>query len=442
MADTQLERRQFFGLLASTAALSTAALGSMGCQAVSAQPPAAVPPADEWDRVRAEFSLAPDYVHLAGFLLASHPRPVREAIERHRRALDNNPALYVEARFMDSRPVLEPAAEYFGVKAEELALTDSTTMGLAILYSGLPLAPGDEVLTTTHDHYVTHESLRLATLRAGASLRKVALYERGAEATPTGMTAAIEQAIAPQTRVVAITWVHSGTGVRTPVRAIADVVASANARRAPEQRILLCVDGVHGLGIEDVTLPELGCDFFAAGTHKWLFGPRGTGILWGKAEHWPRLRPIIPHFGEAAFGAWMKGQPPPPTTADMMTPGGFHSFEHRWALGEAFRFHLAIGKRKVQERIHELNRQCKEGLARMKHVQLHTPRGDEASSGIITFEVAGLKPEQIVHRLVEKKIVASSTPYATSYGRLAPGLLNNPAEIERALAEVQALAKS
>jgi selenocysteine lyase/cysteine desulfurase len=434
-----LERRQFFGLLATTAALSS----QLGCQAASAQAPVSeVPPSDEWERVRAEFSLSPDYVHLAGFLLASHPRPVKEAIERHRKALDDNPALYVEANFGNMKPVLEPAAQYLGVKPEEIALTDSTTMSLGILYSGLPLAPGEEVLTTTHDHYATHESLRLATLRAGASLRKVALYERGAEATPAGMTAAVEKALSPQTRVVAITWVHSSTGVRTPVRSIADVIARANTRRAPEQRILLCVDGVHGFGIEDVTMAELGCDFFAAGTHKWLFGPRGTGILWGKAEHWARLRPTIPHFGEAAYVAWMKGQEPPPTTADMMTPGGFHTFEHRWALGEAFRFHLAIGKQKVRERIHELNRQCKEGLARMKHVQLHTPRGDEASSGIITFEVAGLKPDQIVHRLVERRIVASSTPYATSYARLAPGLLNNPNEIERTLAEVQALAKA
>ena len=76
----------------------------------------------------------------------------------------------------------------------------------------------------------------------------------------------------------------------------------------------------------------------------------------------------------------------------MMTPGGFHSFEHRWALGEAFEFHRAIGKAKVAARIHELNRQCKEGLAAMKHVTLHTPLSDECSAGIITFEVAGMKP--------------------------------------------------
>jgi selenocysteine lyase/cysteine desulfurase len=77
----------------------------------------------------------------------------------------------------------------------------------------------------------------------------------------------------------------------------------------------------------------------------------------------------------------------------------------------------------------------------MKHVQLHTPLSADVSSGIITFEVAGLKPNEIVQRLLQKKIVASSTPYATSYGRLAPGLLNTPAEVDRALAAVQALAK-
>jgi len=434
MTETNLERRRFFGLLAATTA-------AIGCHVAESKASAtASPPGDEWSRIRAEFNLSPDYIHLAGFLLASHPRRVREAIERHRNGFDGNPALYLEAHFQDQKPLLDSAAAYLGVKPEEIALTDSTTMGLSILYAGLPLGVADEVITTTHDHYATHESLRLATLRAGATLRKIVLYADPSEATAEAMTAAVARALSPKTRVVALTWVHSSTGVRTPVRAIADLVAKANQSRDQDQRILLCVDGVHGIGIEDVTMADLGCDFFAAGTHKWLFGPRGTGILWGRAELWPRLRPIIPHFGQAAYEAWMKGKAPPPTTADMMSPGGFHSFEHRWALGEAFEFHRAIGKRKVAERIHELNRQCKEGLARLKNVKLHTPLSDDLSSGIITFEVAGLTPDQVVQRLLAKHIVASQTPYATSYARLAPGLLNSPADIERALSEIRSLA--
>lgn len=433
MGGTDPERRQFLAALAAATAL--------GCQAARAAP-VPVPPSDAWAAVRAEFELAPDWVHLAGFLLASHPRRVRETIERHRRALDQNPAVYVEQHSRDLSPVLQPAAAYLGVAPEEIALTDSTTMGLAILYAGLPLAAGDEVLTTLHDHYATHESLRLACERTGATLRKVKLYGRPAEASIAGMTAAINAALTPRTRVVAATWVHSGTGVRTPVRAIADAIAVANQTRSPAERILFCVDGVHGFGVEDVTMADLGCDFFAAGAHKWLFGPRGTGILWGKAELWSRLRPTIPHFGSAGYGAWIKGTPPAPTTADMMTPGGFHSFEHRWALGEAFEFHRALGKANVARRIHELNRQCKAGLAGLRHVVLHTPLADEVSSGIITFEVAGRTPVEVVDALAEKRIIASTTPYATSYARLAPGLLNSPEDIERVLGEIRALAPS
>jgi selenocysteine lyase/cysteine desulfurase len=265
------------------------------------------------------------------------------------------------------------------------------------------------------------------------------MYDEPARASAAAMAAAIGAALTPRTRVVAITWVHSSTGVRTPVREIAELIARANAGREPAQHILLCVDGVHGLGVEDVTMADLGCDFFIAGTHKWMFGPRGTGVVWGKADQWRLLRPTIPHFGAAAFEAWMKNGAPPPTTADMMTPGGFHSFEHRWALGEAFDFHLRIGKAKVAQRIHELNRQCKEGLARLGHVKLHTPLGDDVSAGIITFDVAGMSPEAVVKHLHDKGIVASTTPYAVSHARLAPSLLNSPADIERAVAEIAAL---
>jgi isopenicillin-N epimerase len=436
MIDKLLARRKFVAGLAITPAL-------IGCKAASAAPPAttpAAPPTDEWERVRAEFSVSPEWVHMAGFLLASHPRPVREAIERHRRALDDNPALYVESNMFDPRPVLDPIATYMGVQPVELALTDSTTMGLALLYAGLPLKTGDEVLTTVHDHYATHESLRLSTKRNGASLRKVALYEQPAKATASSMAGAIEKAIAPATRVVAITWVHSSTGVRTPVKDIAAVVARANEKRGPEARILLCVDGVHGFGVEDVTMADLGCDFFAAGTHKWMFGPRGTGVLWGRGELWRMVEPTIPAFGMASYGGWLRGTPPAENTADTVTPGGFHSFEHRWAQGEAFKFHQNLGKAKIAARIHELNRQCKAGLAGMKHITLHTPQDDAISAGIITFEVAGLEPEAVVKRLHAKQIVASSTPYATSYARLAPGLLNSPADLETVLREVRGLA--
>src|SRR3954466_7859002 len=65
MSEANLERRQFFSVLAATGA----GLSVLGCQAAAQTPAAAAAPADEWARVRAEFSVSPDYVHLAGFLL-------------------------------------------------------------------------------------------------------------------------------------------------------------------------------------------------------------------------------------------------------------------------------------------------------------------------------------------------------------------------------------
>ena len=122
-----------------------------------------------------------------------------------------------------------------------------------------------------------------------------------------------------------------------------------------------------------------------------------------------------------------------------MTPGGFHSFDHRWALDRAFQFHQTIGKPRVAERIHTLNRQLKEGLAKMSNVKLYTPMEDELSAGIVCFDVQGLQAQQVVDRLRKKNIVSSVTPYKTLYARLSPGLLNSPAEVETTLAAVREL---
>jgi selenocysteine lyase/cysteine desulfurase len=390
---------------------------------------------DSWEAIRSQFSLSRDYVHMAGFFLASHPKPVREAIERHRRGLDANPIGYwLEHAEKLEATVLRAAADYLGGKPTDIALTDSTTMGLGLLYGGLTLRAGQEILTTVHDHYSTDTSLRLRAERTGGVVKQIALYENLRTVSVDELVDRLVKNILPQTRIVAVTWVHSSTGLKLPIQEMAKALEAINQGRADADRVIFCVDGVHALGVEDFRLSEVGCDFFIAGTHKWMFGPRGTGLVWGQPRAWPIAKAVIPTFNEEAYGIWMKEIPPkdlPPSV--YMTPGGFHSFEHRWALDEAFTFHRAIGKRRVTERIHVLNDQLKEGLAKMPHVTLHTPRSRALSAGIVCFEVAGLTPETVVDRLLQRKIVGSVTPYATKYARLAPSLLTSPEEVERTL---------
>jgi selenocysteine lyase/cysteine desulfurase len=392
-----------------------------------------------WEGVRRQFALEPGKAHFTSFLLASHPASVRRAMEQHREGLDANPRDYLnEHELRLEEEVLGAAADYLGAAAEEVALTDSTTMGLGLLYSGLQLRAGQEIVTTEHDFYATHEAVRFRAERTGAAVRRIRLYDEPETASEDGIVTAIVGALRPSTRYLALTWVHSSTGVKLPLRAIADAVAEASRDEA--DRVLVCVDGVHGFGVEDVAVAELGADFFSSGCHKWLYGPRGTGVLWGREEAWRQAAPIIPTFDGRSYLAWIEGRPPedtPPGAA--MTPGGFHSFEHRWALAEAFAFHGRIGRTRVAERTRVLARQLKEGLSDLDRVRLKTPADDALSAGLVCLEVEGLDPREAVGRLDQQGIVASVTPYATQYVRLGPSILNTRAEVDEVVAAIGGL---
>lgn len=428
------------------------ALGSMapgGLAASLEKAAATAPPAPgDWAAVKALFDLAPDRLHFASFYLASHPRPVREAIEGHRRSLDADPFETVEqAMFEDRSENLEhragqDVASYLGGTAEEIAFTGNTTSGLALVYHGLPLGPGDEILTTTHDHYVHHESIRFACERSGASWRRVAAFDPPERATVGGIVERLHSAIGERTRALGVTWVQSSSGVRMPIRDIARMLADVNRSRDPDERVALVVDGVHGLGAVDEPVASLGCDYFCAGAHKWMFAPRGTGIVWARPDRWAKLRPLIPTFSSAdMFEAWSEERlPAGPTTAARMTPGGFHAYEHEWAIGAAFRFHERLGRDAIAARIRTLNDRLKAGLRDVPGVTLHTPLDSALSAGIVCFEVAGKSETEVVGRLLERKIVASTTPYRISYARLAPSLVNDEREVDAAVAAVRDLA--
>lgn len=433
-------RRQFL-----TKSSLTAAAAILGPTAVPAAAFAAG--ASDWAAVRREFNLSPEYSHFGLFLLASHPRPVRDAVERYRKLLDENPELTVERSLFEPefgkvpRQVKTALAGYIGGSADEIALTGSTTSGLALIYHGLPLRPGDEVLTTAHDHYSHHESIRFATERAGATWRRIPLWDSYQQVREEEIVQRIRAAVRPNTRALGITWVHSASGVKLPLRRIADALAPLNAGRAPSERVLLIVDGVHGIGVEDPTVAKSGCDIFCAGTHKWLFAPRGTGFIWAPQDRWAMLRPTVPSFESMdSFGAWLEGAPPKgPAKADWFSPGGFHAYEHFWAVPEAIAFHQMLGPAQVTARIHALNTQLKAGLAKMSHVALHTPLAESLSAGIVCFDVKGMPSTEVVRRLLAKKIIATTTPYRVSHARLAPGLPNTPEEVEAALREIRAL---
>jgi selenocysteine lyase/cysteine desulfurase len=187
-----------------------------------------------------------------------------------------------------------------------------------------------------------------------------------------------------------------------------------------------------------VDAARLGADFFVAGTHKWLFGPRGTGLIWGRAEAWPHVRPTVPTFDSLQpFDDWMAGHAQRPTQAAYVSPGGFVAYEHFFGLAEAVAFHQRLGRARIAGRIAELNGRLREGLAKMPRVRLHTPLDPALAAGIVCFEVDGKAPNAVVARLRERNIVATTSPYAVTYARVAAGIMISTEEVEQVLGAIK-----
>ncbi|WP_016969438.1 pyoverdine-tailoring periplasmic protein PvdN [Pseudomonas tolaasii] len=392
--------------------------------ALSSRAIAATPAATPWAGLKQLFNQDPDYLHFSNFLIASHPKPVRDAIERYRVQIDRNPGLAMDWDLQETwkreGQVREWAGRYLDAKPAQIALTGSTSEGLAMIYGGIKVRPDQEILTTVHEHYATEFSLNFRVAKEGTQVRRISLFENAAKVSVDEVLGNIKRNIRPNTRVLGMTWVQSGSGVKLPISEIGQLVEEHNRNRDDKDRILYVVDGVHGFGVENLDFPAMNCDFFIAGTHKWMFGPRGTGLVCARDSENKYVTPMVPTFSEDT------------SFATTMTPGGYHTFEHRWAADEAFKLHLQLGKAQVQAQIHALNTELKNQLLAHPQIELVTPRSPELSAGFTFFRVKGQNSDEVAAYMMKNRVVIDAVDRDVGpVIRTAPGLLNSTEEIQR-----------
>ncbi len=388
---------------------------------------AAHPTDDPWTGFKQLFNQDPDYLHFSNFLVASHPKPVREAIERYRARIDRNPGLAMDWDLQETwkreGQVREWAGRYLKAAPAQIALTGSTSEGLAMIYGGIKVRPDQEILTSVHEHYATQNVLDYRTLKEGTRVRRIKLFESANRVSADEVLGSLQRHIRPNTRVLGMTWVQSGSGVKLPIGEIGTLVDEHNRNRDDKDRLLYVVDGVHGFGVENLDFPDMHCDFFIAGTHKWMFGPRGTGLVCARDPQNSYVTPMVPTFSEDK------------DFATIMTPGGYHAFEHRWAADEAFKLHLQLGKAQVQARIHALNAELKDQLLAQPNIELVTPRSAELSAGFSFFRVKGQDSDAVAAYMMKNRVVIDAVDRDVGpVIRTAPGLLNSSDEIQRFMA--------
>ena len=390
----------------------------------------------KWDGLRGEFPLATKHRQFATMVLASTPQRVSESIDRHRDGLDAEGFSTFAEKTVGIKTAVEAVDKYFDTEFGCTAITHNTTMGLAQVLGGVRMYPGQEILTSTNEHAATMETLRFRNERDGTTYRQVPLYRDSRTVTAGEIVRNVEAGIRSQTRVLALTWVYSSDGVKLPLARIGDIVERENARRPrPEDRLLFVVDGVHGFGVEDVKFPDMKCDFFVSGCHKWIFGPRGTGIIAGRREAWPHIVPVVATLAS-----------PTRFPALIHIPGGLVAFEHQWALAEAFDFHRnVLVKSEVQARVRELVADFKVRLCALG-AHTVTPSSADLSSGIVCFDVKGQTANETVKKLKEVGVIASTSAFDATAGRshvrFSVSILNNEDDIQAAANHLADIARS
>lgn len=394
---------------------------------------------EKWQLIRKQFNLSSEKVLLDHMLLSSHPKHLQDEIQHLRAQLDHSPGQYwLETASNQEHELYSAAAKFLSCDDSLVAFTQSATEGLGLVINGLQFSHDDEILLTDQEHYSSHRSTDFACRRFGAKKVTISLYNDGCELDLQAMISKITAAISSKTRLIIMTWVHSSTGVKLPIREIGQHIQQINTTREEEDRITFLVDGVHGFGVENFEFDDLSCDIFVSSCHKWLFGPRGTGLIGIKKHIKDKILPIIPSYDLFGFEQWRIGQ-----SADQvplgrsLSPGGFCAFEHRWALKKAFEWHEEIGRQWIQERSHFLCSIIKNGLSKIEKVTLMTPNSEQYSSALVCFKLDSWSAADVIQRLADLGVVGTVTPYRRSYARFSPAVYNSAEDCERAVWAVQ-----
>ncbi len=325
----------------------------------------------------------------------------------------------------------ETAAQFLhAASAREIIFTSGTTAGINLVAQVLALSPlvgeGDEILVSTDAHHSNIVPWQMLCERTGACLRPIPLTE-----ALTFDFAAYEGMLGARTRLVALPCISNALGIVNPV----ERVIAAARRNRPD--CLVLVDGAQSTAHMAVDVQALGCDFYAFSGHK-IYGPTGTGILWGREELLSQLPPW------QGGGEMIKEVTFEKTTYNELPfkyEAGTPDIEGNIVLAEALRYTQELGLAAIDAHEQRLTRLLYDGLAAMDGVRILGPR--EGRGALISIVVPGVHHYDL-GTLLDQMGIAVRTghhccqPLMASLGitgttRYSLSVYNNEEDVQRAL---------
>ncbi len=429
-------RRSFFAKLAAVGAMLPAfpaALSATRNSRFCSDEGMPVPPIgplneDFWRDLRNEFLIPREEAFFNTGTLGSSPRVVREAVIAHMNHVDKDIAHWdykpdheqYFTGYAQETWVRNKIGQLINAEANDIALTQNATFGMNFVANGLDLGLGAEVLCDLGAHPGGRCGWELRDKRYGANVKFVTIP--AAPKDPAELIALYERATTPQTKAWAFPHLTSGTAVRFPVAEM--------CKRARERGVISVVDGAQTCGHLTLDMQALGCDAYFSSPHKWLLAPKGTGFLYVRKEVQPKL------WSTLASTEW-----------DNHSVGMYRLMQYGTGnlsllvgLEKAIDFHMAIGSKRVEERIVGLADRMRSGLQEIKGVRILSSLHPEVRSATTIWTLQGVTAAELQDALWDR---AKVRVRGVGEGvRQCCHIYNLEDEVDRALKTVRAIAKA
>ncbi len=381
-----------------------------------------------WRLVRAQFLFPDGYAYLNTGGLGACPHGVRETVRARMDAEDTRPAAGHD--LTDWGRCKEKLALLLGpgCRSDDLALVSTATEGINIVLNGLPLEPGDEVITTTHEHPALN--IPLLNLMATRGIR-VRTFEPDLERAARNVER-IERLLNRRTRLIFLSHLTCTTGQILPIERI-----GAMAR---EHGVWFALDGAQALAHIPVDVAAAGVDAYAVSCHKWTLGPRRTGLLYVREAMRETIRPtVVGAYSDAGYDL-AEGRLALQSSAQRYEYGTQNEALF-YGLETAVDFLETIGLERLRRRGRALAEAFYQGLRSLPGVEILSPEEEGARSAMVTFRLPGVPYSEVTAALGRQGYRVRGVGEASLDAvRVSFHLYNNPEEVTGLLAAVAGLA--